>query len=95
VVKPLPDSLIIYYKVQIAAHTVRMTDKYIKTNIYAGNKQVDELKEDGWYKYTIGKFQTFDEANKLLNELKVSKAFVVAYKNNKRVPIKEVENLKK
>jgi Sporulation related domain. len=87
--KVIPDSLIIFYKVQIAAHTIRMTDKYLRDNIYKGNMKIDELHEDGWYKYTIGKFQTEEEANKLLREVKIPKAFVVAYKNGKRVPLKD------
>jgi hypothetical protein len=91
--KELPDSMIIFYKVQIAAHTIRLTDKYIKANIYAGNMKVEELTEDGWYKYTIGKFKTEEEANKLLNQIQVAKAFVAAYKNGKRVPLKEVEQI--
>jgi hypothetical protein len=87
----LPDSMIIYYEVQIAAHTVPITAKYIKENIYNGKYNVLERREEGWFKYTIGHFKTFEEAYKLLNQVNIDKAFVVAYKNEKRVPIKEAE----
>jgi hypothetical protein len=85
----LPDSMIIYYMVQIAAHTIQISPKYIKENVYEGQMPVSELKEEGWYKYTIGHYKTLDEAERLLNQINVAKAFVVAYKNGKRVPIKE------
>lgn len=89
-VKELPDSMIIFYQVQIAAHTLRISPKYISDNVYHGDMPVQEIKEDGWYKYTIGRYKTFEEANNLLKSVKIPKAFVVAYKNGKRVPIKEV-----
>jgi hypothetical protein len=82
------DSTVIYYQVQIAAHTQQLTPKDIK-DIYVGAIKVQEIREEGWYKYTLGRFQTFEEANKLLKAINVPKAFVVAYKNWKRVPIKE------
>ena len=85
----ISDSMIIFYMVQIAAHTIQMLPDYIKTNIYDGDRPVQELREDGWFKYTIGHYRTFEEAEKLLNELKIAKAFVVAYKNGKRVSLKE------
>jgi len=84
------DSTVIYYQVQIAAHTQPMTMKYIKENIYIGDIKVNEIHEEGWYKYTLGRYKTFEEAAKLQRSINVPKAFVVAYKNGKRVPLKEV-----
>lgn len=85
------DSTVIYYQVQIAAHTQPLSLKYIKDNIYIGAVKVNEIREEGWYKYTLGRYKTYDEANKLLKSINVPKAFVVAYKNGKRVPLKEVK----
>jgi len=83
------DSTVIYYQVQIVAHTAHLNSSYIKMNIYEGPMPVDVLKEEGWYKYVIGRYKTFEEANLLLKKVSIPKAFVVAYKNHKRVPIKE------
>jgi hypothetical protein len=58
-------------------------------NIYNGTMPVQELREEGWFKYTIGHYKTWDEAEKLLNQVKVARAFIVAYKNGKRVPLKD------
>lgn len=84
------DPTIIYYQVQIAAHTQPLTMEYLK-NIYIGAIKINEIHEDEWYKYTLGRYKTFEEAAKLLRSINVPKAFVVAYKNGKRVPLKEVK----
>jgi hypothetical protein len=85
------DSTVIYYQVQIAAHTQPLSLKYLKDNIYIGDIKINEIREEGWYKYTLGRYKTYEEANRLLKSVNVPKAFVVAYKNGKRVPLKEVK----
>jgi hypothetical protein len=85
------DSTIIYYSVQIAAHTIPMTNNYIRNEIYHGPMLIQEIREEGWYKYLIGHFKKADEAIQLLRTIHVEKAFVVAYRNGKRVPLKELD----
>jgi hypothetical protein len=89
-VAPPHDSTIIFYSVQIAAHTIPMTDANIRSNIYYGPMFIREIWEDGWYKYLIGRYKNVDDAIKLLREIQVAKAFVVGYRNGKRVPLKEL-----
>lgn len=79
----------IIFRVQIAAHTVQIDDKYIKENIYAGNMPVKEVFEDNWYKYSIGEFDNFNAANNLLKQCRVAKAFVVAYQEGTKLSIKD------
>lgn len=86
------DSTVVYYQVQIVAHTVPLNESYIRMNVYDGDMPVETLKEEGWYKYVIGRYRTFDEANQLLRKVNIPKAFVVAYKNHKRVPIREASH---
>jgi hypothetical protein len=83
------DSTVVYYQVQIVAHTAPLNASYIKQNVYQGDMPIETLREEGWYKYVIGRYRTLEEASQLLQKLKIPKAFVVAYKNHKRVPIKE------
>ena|SRR4030042_2438578 len=78
----------IIFKVQIAAHTVPLTEEYLRT-IYKGGMSIDMIYEDEWYKYSIGRFTDFDEANKILEACKVRKAFIVAYQGGKKLTIKE------
>lgn len=84
------DSTVIYYSVQIAAHTQQMKEQLIRETIYKGNMKILEIHEDGWYKYLLGHFKTQDNAFTLLNQIRVEKAFVVAYRNGKRVKLKDV-----
>ncbi|MBN2486863.1 MAG: hypothetical protein JXB34_12885 [Bacteroidales bacterium] len=85
----LPAKAPVTFKVQIAAHTVRIDNKYIRENIYSGNIPVSETFEDNWYKYSIGEFDNFNDANHLLKQCRVAKAFVVAYQGGKRLSIKD------
>lgn len=76
----------IVYRIQIAAHMNPIgTDKL--NSIYSGERKVEELHEDGWWKYLIGKYKSFDEALDAMQELNVEKAFVAAYVEGKRVSI--------
>ncbi len=81
---------IIYFSVQIAAHTVKIPENTIRESIYKGTMKITEIHEDGWFKYLLGHFTNYYDAVRLLNEVNVEKAFVVAYKNGKRVPLNEV-----
>ena len=44
---------------------------------------------DGWYKYTVGSFRTYDEAAKyrdqFIKQTKITSAFIVAYRDGKRL----------
>lgn len=72
------------FKVQVAADRVALNKEKLKT-IYSGPKEVRLNKEDGWYRYSIGSCPTFFHAQRLKSNTNVRGAFVVAYKNGKRI----------
>lgn len=82
----------IIFKVQIAAHTVPITGELLRL-IYKGTMPIDMIYEDNWYKYSIGRYHNFDEANKVLQECHVRKAFIVAYQGGKKLTIQEALGL--
>lgn len=83
----------VIFKVQIAAHTVPITEEYLRT-IYKGSMKIDMIYEDEWYKYSIGRYKTFDEAQSTLQSCKVRKAFIVAYQGGKKVTVNQaVDNI--
>jgi hypothetical protein len=82
----------IIFKVQIAAHTVPLTEEYLRT-IYKGGMSIDMIYEDEWYKYSIGRYLSFEEATSTLDECKVRKAFIVAYQGGNKLTIQEAINL--
>jgi hypothetical protein len=78
----------IEYKVQIGAFKNKDLSKYFDNNKnFSG-----EVDADGTKKYTLGSFPTYWEADnfkKYLREMGVSDAWVVAYKDGKRVELKD------
>ena len=86
--KKKPEGGEVEFRVQIAAHTVQLTDEYIKT-FYTGADTVREFREGTWFKYQIGSFDNFAEADKLRLRCRVPRAFVVAYQDGNKLTIKK------
>ena len=78
----------IVYKVQIGAFKNKDLSKYFENNKnFSG-----EVDADGTKKYTLGAFPTYWEADnfkKYLREMGVNDAWVVAYKDGKRIELKD------
>lgn len=78
----------IVYKVQIGAFKNKDLSKYFENNKnFSG-----EVDADGTKKYTLGAFPTYWEADnfkKILREMGVNDAWVVAYKDAKRIELKD------
>ncbi|MBP5368716.1 MAG: hypothetical protein J6Z01_09725 [Bacteroidales bacterium] len=78
----------IIYKVQIAADDKPLTIEYLR-KIYPSTEGLNNELVDGIYRYSVGFFNTYEEADKARKEI-IAKGvttgvFVVAYKNGKRV----------
>jgi hypothetical protein len=78
----------IIFKVQIAAHTMPLTEEYLKT-LYKGDLPIDMVFENEWYKYSIGRYLTFDDAEATRRECNIKKAFVVAYEKGIHISTQE------
>jgi uncharacterized protein YbjQ (UPF0145 family) len=76
----------IIYRVQIAASKVPVSIPELQ-KIYPSNGTIHTSIENGWYKYSVGMFNSYREAKKFKINIGVKDAFVVAYINNKRVNI--------
>ncbi len=73
------------FKVQIAADKKPLSQSTLR-KLYNGNKkEISRVVENGWYKYSIGDFKTFDQAEKFKDNLDTRDAFIVAYQNGKQV----------
>lgn len=82
----------IIFKVQIAAHTMPLGEEYLDL-VYKGNIVIDMIYEEGWYKYSIGRYITFEEAEATRQESNIKKAFVVAYSEGKKIGTQEAVQL--
>lgn len=81
------------YKVQIATSTKKL--ELLPQN-FNGLNDVDVYEEYKLYKYTHGAFKTLEEAKKALGEAKqkgYSDAFLIAFYQDKKISIKEAQQL--
>jgi len=73
-----------------------------KENLNISNKKfsslsdVKKFKEKGVWKYTTGNYKTFEESQKALKKIKkhYSDAFIVAFKNEQKIPVSEAQKLR-
>jgi len=73
----------VIYRVQIAEDQSKLSQNALR-RIYYGNKNVEMINEDGIYKYSIGDFDTYAEADQFRSRSGVDNAFVVAYREGTR-----------
>jgi len=82
----------IFYKIQIAATRKSPTrnDEYFENKYHLG-QHVDITEHDGWRKYMLGNFDSFMSAHNFSLKIreKIPDAFVVAYRNAERIPLKD------
>lgn len=79
----------VLFKVQIGAFRNKDLSKYFG----AGNNFGGEVDADGTQRYTLGNFTDYWEADKFkkyLREMGVKDAWIVPYKDGRRVPMKDV-----
>ncbi len=75
------------YHVQIMADTHPWSEEDIKSKIYNTNQAITEAYVDGWYKYWIGDYQTYDDAKAGVSRVSRRGAFVVGTINGQPVDI--------
>jgi uncharacterized coiled-coil protein SlyX len=83
----------IIFKVQIISSSTRLAKNSPQ---FKGLKNIWEYKENDLYKYTIGSQKDLKSASALQSEFRgkgFTGAFVVAFKNGKRIPVREAIKL--
>lgn len=71
------------FRVQIAASRKPLSNAELHRK-YKGSRDITMFREDGWYKYAIGEFGSFFEANTVRLESDVDDAFIAAYTGEKK-----------
>ncbi len=69
----------VIYRVQIAANKSRLSQRALQ-NVYYGQKNVEMINEEGWFKYSVGDFETYTQADEFRRKSGVDNAFIVAYR---------------
>ena len=77
------------YRVQIAASLNKRIEKDTIASYYKLTEEVKEDSSNGWYKYSVGNFNSYQEASKykdlLVERNNIKGAFVVVFKDNTKV----------
>jgi N-acetylmuramoyl-L-alanine amidase len=92
VVKEVQNETGVVFKVQIAASSKKMD---LDPSNFKGLKNIDSDYNGTIYKYTYGQTSDYSEAKKYLSDAKskgYDSAFLIAFKNGKKIPIKEAIN---
>lgn len=82
------------YKVQIAAAKTPLDKKYL-SHIYAGNENIEENLEDGWYKYSIVIGPSLASTKKFIETENIPGAFITSYLRGKKIELKEALKISK
>jgi len=80
---PVKDSDLVF-RVQIAASQKPFSPLSLDS-IYSGMKDILLVRDNGWYRYTIGQCPTYHHADSLRKYVNIDDAFVVAYQNGQRL----------
>ncbi len=83
----------VYFTIQIMADRKPATNVQLST-IYKGNRKTIENKGDGWYRYSVGKFNEYQKAYSCMKDEKI-KGYVVAYHGSQRISTSEAKALLK
>ncbi|MFQ3579545.1 MAG: hypothetical protein SNJ71_05330 [Bacteroidales bacterium] len=75
------------YRIQIIAVQKGQLSEAAKRKIYDGPEVITERFEDGMYKYSIGEYKSLSQAKQVLSQIG-GDAFIVAFRNNQRIPVK-------
>ena len=81
----------ISFRIQLAASASMLDKSQLSRDFSCKIEMINEELINNMYKYTTGEFSTFKEAKKVLtlNELLKGKAFIVGYKDGKRIDLEE------
>ncbi len=100
-VRPAPDALLIVpakkanvngivYRVQILAKSKKLNNISYLRNKYNLSGDIYEVFQDGVYRYSSGEFTSYQDAvnhRRLLKNKGITDAFVVVYKDGRRIPL--------
>jgi len=84
----------VWYEVQVMAVTKQASPEFV-AKIYKGSETVREIQQDGWFKYSVGKFSDYKEARNFRSQTGVKGAFVVAFQDEQPISIKDAKKLMK
>lgn len=81
----------VYFTIQVMADKKRATTAQQKM-VYKGTRSVIENEGDGWFRYSVGEFDSYSQASQAMKSEGI-KGYVVAYKGKQRISVAEAKKL--
>ena len=82
------DDATTFFSLQINASKTRLEPTQLAT-YYSGKYKIVLTEADGYFRYSVGKFLSVEDAKKVIEKEKI-KGYIVGYLNNSRVSVAEV-----
>ena len=81
----------LHFRVQISASRNPLP---LNSSVFKNIQQVEEFRTPEYYKYTVGRYNTFSEAKDALLEIRIhfQDAFIIAIENNELIPLWKARN---
>lgn len=80
------------YRIQILADTKPWSQRKLQ-RLYKGGLKIDERQSDGYYKYWIGCYRTYNEAQEAEQSMKLKESFIVSFNNGTQIHITEAQEI--
>lgn len=80
------------YRVQICADKKPWSKKKL-TRLYKGDLTIDERQVDGYYKYWIGCYRSYDEAQSAMQSMNLRESFIVCFKEGVQIHVTEAQEI--
>ncbi len=80
------------YRIQILADKKQWTPRKLQ-RLYKGELKIDETEREGFYKYWIGCFRTYAEAQAAEQSMHLKESFIVCFNNGVQIHITEAQQI--
>lgn len=80
------------YRIQICADKRKWSAKKLQ-RLYKGNLKIDERQSDGYYKYWIGCYRSYEEAQSAEMSMGLKQSFIVCFNDGQQIHVTEAQQI--
>ncbi|MBO4245000.1 MAG: hypothetical protein J6V76_07855 [Bacteroidales bacterium] len=80
------------YRIQICADKRKWSPRKLQ-RLYKGNLKIDERQSDGFYKYWIGCYRSYEEAQQAEMGMNLKQSFIVCFNDGQQIHVTEAQQI--
>ncbi|MBR4213794.1 MAG: hypothetical protein IKR94_00545 [Bacteroidales bacterium] len=80
------------YRIQICADKRKWSQRKLQ-RLYKGNLKIDERQSDGFYKYWIGCYRSYEEAQQAEMGMNLKQSFIVCFNDGQQIHVTEAQQI--